>query len=90
MYTLISFNAPPPPQKKVCPILAHSLAFLPFPCWAVCHSGEVRRHVILQWCVERIQPGVPRHRMTTNQTGFQQHEKYIDPSARLEMASYTV
>lgn len=31
--------------------------------------------------------------MTTNQTsvtGFQQHEKYIEPSARLEMACYTV
>lgn len=75
---------------------AHTFAFLPvlpFPCWAACHGREVRRHVILQWCVERIQPGVPRHRMTTNQTsvaGFQQHEKYMDPSARLEMASYTV
>lgn len=82
------FLSPPPPSKSV----SHprTLAFLPFPCWAVCHGGEVRRHVILLWCVERIQPGVPRHRMTTNQTGFQQHEKYIDPSARLEMASYTV
>lgn len=69
------------------------LPFLPFPCWAVCHGREVRHHVILQWCVEYIQPRVPRHWMTTNQTsvtGFQQHEKYIEPSARLEMACYAV
>lgn len=80
MYTLISF------RKRV----PSSHAGVPAFSWAVCHGGEVRRHVILQWCVERVQPGLPRHRMTTNQTGFQQHEKYIDPSARLEMASYTV
>ncbi len=69
------------------------LPFLPFPCWAVCHGREVRHHVILQWCVECIQPRVPRRWMTTNQTsvtGFQQHEKYIEPSARLEMACYYV
>lgn len=69
------------------------LPFLLFPCWAVCHGREVRHHVILQWCVECIQPRVPRRWMTTNQTsvtGFQPHEKYIKPSARLEMACYTV
>lgn len=69
------------------------LPLLPFPCWAACHGGEVRRHVILQQCVERAQPAVPRHWMTTNLTsvaGFRQHEKYMGPSARLEMASYTV
>lgn len=41
----------------------HTFAFLPvlpFPCWAACHGREVRRHVILQWCVERIQPGRPQ------------------------------
>lgn len=58
------------------------LPFLPFPCWAFCHSREVRHHVILQWCIECIQPRVPRGCMSTNQTsvtGFQQHEKYIMP-----------
>lgn len=57
-------------------------------CRAVCHGREVRHHAKLQWCVECIRFWVPRRWMTTNQTsvtGFQQHEKYIDPSARLEM-----
>lgn len=34
---------------------SHSSPSSLFPCWAVCHSGEVRHHVILQWCVECIQ-----------------------------------
>lgn len=72
---------------------SHSSPSSLFPCWAVCHGREVRHHVILQWCVECIQPRVPRRWMTTNQTsvtGFQQHEKYIEPSARLEITCYAV
>ena len=67
------------------------LPFLPLPCWAVCHGREVRHHVILQWCVECIQLRAPRRWTTTNLTsvtGFPLHEKYIEPSARLEMACY--
>lgn len=69
------------------------LPFLPFPCWAVCHSREVRHHVILQWCIERIQPRVPRGCMSTNQTsvtGFQQHEKYIMPGLKCPATPFRI
>lgn len=67
------FSPPSPPNPG--PALAHWRSSL-FLAGQFATAGRSDSHVILQWCVERIQPGVPRHRTTTNQTGFQQHEKY--------------